>query len=668
MCAQLIKATFEPEGTTRWWPSAWRALNLAAFFFLVGCLLLEIGPRLGPTLPWQRIAGITLAALFGGVAFACWAWPWALAWRTPPVPVALAAAFTLILILSLHRRPHLAPGWRPACLLALGVGVLAAESAPVVAALSCLVGVVGLAVLGLPEPSSAFTDGRRWLAFLGLTLALAAAFRSHRLTELPFGLWRDEARHGLVALRMIEDPAFRPAYVAWTEPNVNMPAFGLYLLAIGVERFGVNAWSMRTVTAIAGFLTVGLLFVVARQLASTPQALLAAAFLSASSWHVWLSRYQFPTVLDPLFALAGAGLALRSRTGASVSKRCLWLFAAGFSWGLAAQTYHTGRIAPVLGVILVLFLYGLRPSAAPLVAAAALGSALALAPLLASAAEEPEALNRRVDEVALHAVAPVFGQAPVAALDQSLLRHLGMFTVRGDHNGRQNLPGRPMLDPVTGFAFLVGLAWVLSAAADRLHVFWLVALAMGTLPSALAVSGPHSMRSVAALAPACVLASLGWSCVGALWGSVRRTPAAQAAFVAAGMACVAFTGWRTVFRDMATDPRVWAAAYPVPTQMGIYLRKVAQDDASVTVYLPSGVANNSVIAYLGHGLTYGSYDRDGLSRPARPGDRLLVRGGEEQARGEALVRRFAPDAVPAREGPLLPGTSTPSFLEMLIPK
>jgi hypothetical protein len=241
-----------------------------------------------------------------------------------------------------------------------------------------------------------------------------------------------------------------------------------------------------------------------------------------------------------------------------------------------------------------------------------------------------------------------------------------MFTVSGDQNGRRSLPGRPMLDPVTGFGFLVGLGWAMSARADRRHVFWLVALAIGILPSALAVDGPHSQRSIAAIAPACVLSGIGWACLASLSGA-SKAPRRDLALAAVVASCAALAGWNTVFRNMATDPRVWGAAYPVPTQMGLYVRQMAQLAPSATVYLPADVADNTVITYLAHGLSHGSYDASGFSRPPQAGDRFLVRGGKERARGEAVVRALVPGAVPVHEGPPFPGTQAPTFVEMSVP-
>src|SRR6185369_2108283 len=42
-------------------------------------------------------------------------------------------------------------------------------------------------------------------------------------------------------------------------------------------------------------------------------------------------------------------------------------------------------------------------------------------------------------------------------LGKNARKHAAMFHLEGDWNGRHNLPGAPMLDPVTGFLFAAGL-------------------------------------------------------------------------------------------------------------------------------------------------------------------------------------------------------------------
>ena len=62
---------------------------------------------------------------------------------------------------------------------------------------------------------------------------LAAFFRLYRFDVLPFGVWYDEAEYGLQALRILENPQFRPVF----EGAINGPAHYLYLVALSFQSF-----------------------------------------------------------------------------------------------------------------------------------------------------------------------------------------------------------------------------------------------------------------------------------------------------------------------------------------------------------------------------------------------------------------------------------------------
>jgi len=103
-----------------------------------------------------------------------------------------------------------------------------------------------------------------------------------------------------------------------------------------------------------------------------------------------------------------------------------------------------------------------------------------------------------------------------------------MFHVRGDENWRHNVSGAPMLDPLTGALFLLGLFFVFrkdAAGSDRgaleaggepagrtapaaaLLVGWLVVM---LLPNVLSVEGvPHGLRSCGVLPAVALLGGIG---------------------------------------------------------------------------------------------------------------------------------------------------------------
>jgi hypothetical protein len=92
----------------------------------------------------------------------------------------------------------------------------------------------------------------------------------------------------------------------------------------------------------------------------------------------------------------------------------------------------------------------------------------------------------------------------------------GMFVVRGEPDPLFNLPGRPMLDAISGFLFMLGLAragWSWRRPNATLILAWLVVpLIMGTmLTTGMGGSAdvPSSTRSLPAVPAMCLLIALG---------------------------------------------------------------------------------------------------------------------------------------------------------------
>ena len=251
-------------------------------------------------------------AISVGAALVAWAWrnPYTLAWALPPMVALVALCAVGLAAFALRGRARPQFFWIGLVLTVLAQASFTARS----------LGGVGLGLLATgflflvaakakhPEderPPPAWTP---WL-LLGV-LGVALSMRFVGLREVPFGLWRDEARHGLIALRILEDPAYRPIYVA--EGGVNMPALGFYPFVLGILGFGIEPWSLRPVAAAAGVLGVLLLSLLAFDLTRRWEvAILAGWFEAASSWHTALSRYIFPTVFDPLCTLGGLALLWR---------------------------------------------------------------------------------------------------------------------------------------------------------------------------------------------------------------------------------------------------------------------------------------------------------------------------------------------------------------------
>ena len=341
------------------------------------------------------------------------------------------------------------------------------------------------------------------LAFMVLTLLVAAALRLPDLTAVPPGVHYDEAAYGLnagdIGLRG-DRPVFIPSFTG------REPLF-LYLAGGMARALGNTLFALRLTAAFVGLLTVAATYWLGREmLADRRIALLAAALLAVSFWHVLFSRLGFRVISQPLLmALAVAALFRGLRGG-----RWPWLWAAGLLIGLTAYTYLAARLFPVLlaFALLPLFVspgrggfetrpYGGRAVRLRQLVFVALVAFLTALPLLAYFYFNPDAFWVRIGQVA--------PGADSLSLTESLLRAFGMFFLRGDPYLRFNLPGRPLFDFVSGGLLLVG--WLICLWRYRRFPYdWqraavlllLLAPLVMILPTALAVNEivPSNLRAL----------------------------------------------------------------------------------------------------------------------------------------------------------------------------
>ncbi len=133
--------------------------------------------------------------------------------------------------------------------------------------------------------------------------ALAAVLRSIGLDQQ---LWYDEMTTLLDSVRH----PLGQILTSYDSQNVHM----LYsiLARISIVAFGEHAWSLRLPAMLAGVAGVPLLYLLARQITSQREALLAAALLALSYHHVWFSQNARGYTLMVVWTLLGTHLFLRA--------------------------------------------------------------------------------------------------------------------------------------------------------------------------------------------------------------------------------------------------------------------------------------------------------------------------------------------------------------------
>lgn len=409
-----------------------------------------------------------------------------------------------------------------------------------------------------PQPAPALSP-RAELCWLAVLVLVAAGLRCWRLEAVPPACWFDEAQNGLETLRILKGEWF-----IFTPRNNGRGALQFFWTAPFFLALGPTVGSLRLASAVIGAATVPLVWFLGRKLSGAWTGLFAAAFVVCSYWHVSVSRLGFDAVMTPAF---DAALLLCLVVGLKTLAWAWWA-AAGLLAGLANYGYAASR-ASLLLLALASWL-ALRASAGgwkrlrPGLLAAGLAALTVLAPLLVLGLRHPELLVERP--------AQVLAASPGVVL-QNLYATARMFHERGDANPRHNLPGRPMLDPVTGVLALAGLAQAWRRRRElpfQLACAWLLLYVV--LAGMLTDAAPHGLRMLSALLPLCLLAA--WGLEQALADFRLVAPRKLRLALAVLTASLGFSTAWTYFRIYPLHPDTRAAFSPQAYEVGRFLRSL----------------------------------------------------------------------------------------------
>jgi 4-amino-4-deoxy-L-arabinose transferase-like glycosyltransferase len=518
-------------------------------------------------------------------------------------------------------------------------------------------------------PAEAAPLRRRTVAvILSAVTLLALALRLYNLDALPLGMWRDEARHGLLALRILNDPSFRPVYV----PEVaDIPALLFYLAAIPIGFFGAHPWTIRLVPALAGALTPPALYYMARPLFGTRVGLAAAALLAISTWHISLSRLAFAATLGPPLALLALGLLWRALQPERSGRRLIEAALAGGATGLAIYAYHPSRLTPVVvGVAIAIRLGWDRRAwraAAPRLALLALAAALVAWPLIEYSLTHTAGFSQRIAQTSIFNRDSLAARAPAARVEENVRLNLGIWNERGDRIGRHNLPDAPMLDPLTGAAFVIGAGLVLARLRDRRALLLLLWLGLALAPGIFSIEAPHAVRTVEAIAPTMLLASIG-ACALADWGACQAYNSGRqlVRVLGAGLLIVAVAlNVTRYFVVWPAAPKAYEEFFVAETHIGeVAQRLAAMPDVQAygyRIFVPKSAARNDVLRYLTTGIEIGTFADDRAATQASDGS-LLIAVVEQQEDQLAARRLLGDDIAPLGTGPISPLTGKPEFV------
>ena len=189
---------------------------------------------------------------------------------------------------------------------------------------------------------------------LALIVFFAFCLRFWQIGQFPAGLNADEASYGYNAYSLImtgKDEHGEGWPIHLKSFADYKPAGTAYILIPFIKIFGLNVEAIRLPSALAGALSVLLVFLLVQELfASAYLSLTSSFFLAISPWHIHFSRGAWETNLATTFILFGLWLFLKG-----LKNPKFFVFSI-LSLVSSMYTYHTPRvILPLLGVFLVIF-------------------------------------------------------------------------------------------------------------------------------------------------------------------------------------------------------------------------------------------------------------------------------------------------------------------------
>jgi 4-amino-4-deoxy-L-arabinose transferase-like glycosyltransferase len=436
------------------------------------------------------------------------------------------------------------------------------------------------------------------LSLVALLALVAIFFRIYRLTTMPPGIFIDQTNGALDALAVLEGRQASPFGTSWYE----IPTMYVYFMLGMFKLLGTTWVALVLASVVPAVLTVLAVYPLARTLFGVPSALAAMAFMAFNRWHINMSRWGWIEVSTPLFQ----ALCVLFLVRAARNRRLLDFALAGLFLGLGMYSYLAIRMAVVAVALYVLYRLLVQRGfwrAGVGLALMALLYLMAFSPLAVHYSRNPFTFLNRSQQVSIFNDVKQAGS--YQPLWENLRRHAEMFTVRGDTNPRHNLPGAPMVDPVTGALLLIGFGYGLWRIFDHrygLLLIWIpVTLAGGVLSSL--IEGPQAFRTIGVVPAVAILAGdmlarswvvlrsaldRGWTrASNHLPAASPLAPWSRWAWLtllapAALLAFAAYANYTVFFDRQAHDDTVWQAFSPVETAVA---REVQSKLSTHTLYL-----------------------------------------------------------------------------------
>lgn len=347
------------------------------------------------------------------------------------------------------------------------------------------------------------------IVFLILILATASYLRFRDLGSNPPAVFRDEAEKGYSAWSLAKTGGYLyfegqggMMELRFQKFPLFINVFGVYTSAIYqysaipfVGLFGLNEWTLRLPAALAGVLTVFLVFLLVFIRGKDPfPALFVSFFLAVSPWHILFSRWALQGIFVPLLITSALILFFLG-----LEKKSWLLIPSAFFFALAFYSYEVARLfAPLLLIpLVVIYRHPLWEKRKWTIPAMSLFLFISIPIFLYYITGDRAARFSRLS---------IFNQGHgilhiIFIFLSNYLKHYSpnFLFLYGDGELRHSFPGMGMMYLFEAPLLLYGL-WLLVQKRAPFHLFLVAWFFIFPIPASLTGEGiPHGLRSIVAL-------------------------------------------------------------------------------------------------------------------------------------------------------------------------
>ncbi len=301
---------------------------------------------------------------------------------------------------------------------------------------------------------------------LALIIAFGFFLRIYNINNAPPGLYPDEAVNGTDALQANDTGQYQWFYPA----NNGREGLFMNIIALCFKIFGASVLTLKLPAIIFGTLTILGTYLLAKELFGKRVGLISSFLVAVSYWPLHFSRISFRANMLPFILVFSFYFLFKGLR----TKKILDFAIGGLFLGLGLHTYIAFRVTPLILVVALVALIISRENFLKNywkhILAFIFFTFLTAAPMLYTFFyAHPEYWTSRTSDISI--MNPAVNQGHIFT---TFLKTFGLSLVKynfwGDQNWRHNYPPYPLLDPITGTAFLFGFIYMI---IKTFHLFFL---------------------------------------------------------------------------------------------------------------------------------------------------------------------------------------------------